>query len=183
MIIKPSVKANHPSVNNRTFIRIRITPLASMAYAQWVNKGFTLLGLHSLSIKATQTGILVRSVEGFSSFRQSSVECLAVMGLQTALNLIVIQHQSFNVSVMYSRSLRVPLMAGPLWPGHFFVQYLNTKSRCINRRGADLNDTVVTEQITEVYLSSMTSSCWQTWSYHPKEECDLLVFLHQVWSL
>ena len=56
----------------------------------------------------------MRSVEGFSSFRQSSVECLAVMGLQTALNLIVIQHQSFNVSVMYSHSLRVPLMAGPL---------------------------------------------------------------------
>lgn len=53
-------------------------------------------------------------------------------------------------------------MAGPLRPGHFFVQYLNTKSRCINRRGADLIDSVVTEQITEVYLSSMTSSCWQT---------------------
>ena len=34
------------------------------------------------------------------------------------LNLIVIQHQSFDVSVMYSHSLRVPLMAGPFkaWP-------------------------------------------------------------------
>ena len=65
----------------------------------------------------------MRSVEGFSSFRQSSVECLAVMGLQTALNLIVIQHQSFNVSVMYSHSLRVPLMAGPLRPGPFFKRW------------------------------------------------------------
>jgi hypothetical protein len=37
------------------------------------------------------------------------------------LNLIVIQHQSFDVSVMYSHSLRVPLVAGPLWPGPFFV--------------------------------------------------------------
>jgi hypothetical protein len=34
------------------------------------------------------------------------------------LNLIVIQHQSFDVSNMYSHSLRVPLMAGPFeaWP-------------------------------------------------------------------
>ena len=30
------------------------------------------------------------------------------------LNLIVIQHQSFDVPVIYSHSLRVPLMAGPL---------------------------------------------------------------------
>jgi hypothetical protein len=46
-----------------------------------------------------------------------------------------------------------------LKPGPFFVQYLNTKSRCINRRSADVRDVAVTEQITEVYLSSMTSSC------------------------
>ena len=30
------------------------------------------------------------------------------------LNLIVIQHQSFDVPVIYSHSLRIPLMAGPL---------------------------------------------------------------------
>ena len=40
------------------------------------------------------------------------------------LNLIVIQLQSFDVSVMYSHSLRVPLAAGPLRSGPFFVQAL-----------------------------------------------------------
>jgi hypothetical protein len=38
------------------------------------------------------------------------------------LNLTMIQHQSFDVYIMYSSSLSVPLMAGPLWPGYFFVQ-------------------------------------------------------------
>jgi len=37
------------------------------------------------------------------------------------LNLIVIQHQSFDVPVIYSHSLRVPLMAGPLCLAFFCV--------------------------------------------------------------
>ena len=35
-------------------------------------------------------------------------------------NLIVIQHQSFDVPVIYSHSLRVPLMAGPLCLAFFY---------------------------------------------------------------
>jgi hypothetical protein len=38
-------------------------------------------------------------------------------------NLIVIQHQSFDVSVMYSSSLSVPLVAGPVRPGLFLFRH------------------------------------------------------------
>ena len=38
------------------------------------------------------------------------------------LNLIVIQHQSFDVPVIYSHSLRVPLMAGPLCLAFFLFK-------------------------------------------------------------
>ena len=104
MIIKPSVKANHPSVNIRTFIRIRITPIAAMAHVQGVYKGFTLLGLHSPSTKATHTAILrwsVRwSVESFSSFRQSVCgQGLAPMGLETTFKLKVIQLRRSSTSI------------------------------------------------------------------------------------
>jgi len=38
------------------------------------------------------------------------------------LNHTMIQHQRFDVAVMYSSSLSVPLMAGPLWPGPFLFR-------------------------------------------------------------
>ena len=56
-----------------------------------------------------------RAVEGFGGFDRYIQPRRANQSYNTVmLNLIVIQHQSFDVPVIYSHSLRVPLMAGPL---------------------------------------------------------------------
>ena len=57
----------------------------------------------------------------YSDAKQLS--CVAAIPLTTVtLNLIMIQHQSIDVFVMYSSSLSVPLTAGPLWPGPFLFR-------------------------------------------------------------
>ena len=60
----------------------------------------------------TQYKRVVGGIGGFGRYvqpRRANQSYNTVM-----LNLIVIQHQSFDVPVIYSHSLRVPLMAGPM---------------------------------------------------------------------
>ena len=56
-----------------------------------------------------------RVVEGVGGFDRYIQSRRANQSYNTVmLNFIVIQHQSFDVVIIYSHSLRVPLMAGPL---------------------------------------------------------------------
>ena len=60
----------------------------------------------------TQYKRVVGGIGGFDRYvqpRRANQSYNTVM-----LNFIVIQHQSFDVPVIYSHSLRVPLMAGPM---------------------------------------------------------------------